>query len=85
MADTFVGTSNFGNTNITGKLAVTEKIEAKDGSIAESSKEVVTGGQLYTVKTALEAADSALGGRVTAVETYVTADGINANSKKSLM
>ena len=40
MADTFVGTSNFGNTNITGKLAVTEKIEAKDGSIAESSKEV---------------------------------------------
>lgn len=82
MADTFVGTSNFGNTNITGKLAVTEKIEAKDGSIAESSKEVVTGGQLYTVKTALEAADSALGGRVTVVETYVTADGINANSKK---
>ena len=82
MADTFVGTSNFGNTNITGKLAVTEKIEAKDGSIAESSKEVVTGGQLYTVKTALEAADSTLGGRVTAVETYVTADGINANSKK---
>ena len=82
MADTFVGTSNFGNTNITGKLAVTEKIEAKDGSIAESSKEVVTGGQLYTVKTTLEAADTALDGRVAVVETYVTADGVNANNQK---
>lgn len=82
MADVFVGTSNFGNTNVEGKLVVKEKIEATDGNIAEASKEVVTGGQLHTVKTALESADSAIGARVTKVEAYVTETGVNANNNK---
>lgn len=47
-------------------------INVVDGEIAEGNKEAVNGGQLYTVKTALEAADTAIQESVTTLEENVT-------------
>lgn len=47
-------------------------INVVDGEIAEGNKEAVNGGQLYTVKTALEAADTAIQESVTTLEGNVT-------------
>lgn len=47
-------------------------INVVDGEIAEGNKEAVNGGQLYTVKTTLEAADTAIQESVTTLEENVT-------------
>lgn len=47
-------------------------INVVDGEIAEGNKEAVNGGQLYTVKTTLEAADTAIHESVTTLEENVT-------------
>ena len=47
-------------------------INVADGEIAADNKEVINGGQLYTVKTTLEAADTAIQESVTTLEENVT-------------
>ena len=47
-------------------------INVADGEIAADNKEAINGGQLYTVKTTLEAADTAIQGSVTTLEENVT-------------
>lgn len=47
-------------------------INVADGEIATDNKEAINGGQLYTVKTTLEAADTAIQESVTTLEENVT-------------
>lgn len=47
-------------------------INVADGEIAADNKEAINGGQLYTVKTTLEAADTAIQESVTTLEENVT-------------
>ena len=47
-------------------------INVADGEIAADNKEAINGGQLYTVKTTLEAADAAIQESVTTLEENVT-------------
>lgn len=47
-------------------------INVADGEIAANNKEAINGGQLYTVKTTLEAADTAIQESVTTLEENVT-------------
>lgn len=47
-------------------------INVADGKIAADNKEAINGGQLYTVKTTLEAADTAIQESVTTLEENVT-------------
>lgn len=47
-------------------------INVADGEIAAGNKEAINGGQLYTVKTTLEAADTAIQESVTTLEENVT-------------
>lgn len=56
-APTFVGSSTFGPTTVYGKFTVdtTGSTEIPDGNIADGSKQAVTGGQLKTVKDAVDA------------------------------
>lgn len=63
---TFLGTSNFGNTNINGTLNVTGKLTIQqEGTIGAESKDAVTGNQIHNLKTELEGSIASAGSNAT--------------------
>lgn len=64
---TFLGTSNFGNTNVNGTLNVTGKLTIQqEGTIGAESKDAVTGKQIHNLKTELESSIASAGSNATA-------------------
>lgn len=63
---TFLGTSNFGNTNVNGTLNVTGKLTIQqEGTIGAESKDAVTGNQIHNLKTELERSIASAGSNAT--------------------
>lgn len=63
---TFLGTSNFGNTNVNGTLNVTGKLTIQqEGTIGAESKDAVTGNQIHNLKTELEGSIASAGSNAT--------------------
>lgn len=63
---TFLGTSNFGNTNVNGTLNVTGKLTIQqEGTIGAESKDAVTGNQINNLKTELEGSIASAGSSAT--------------------